>query len=396
MLAKYATITDVGRIREKNEDNFYAPNIAVKKRQDHYETPEQGITLSKARLFGVFDGMGGYSFGEVASEIAAAEAERSAARIREQDPEQFMADICDKSNDKVCKEMRNTGNRMGTTASMVHVHNNVCTLCNIGDSPIFLFRDGEIKQISKEHTEREMYEKITGKKTDRQKKFKLTQNIGIFPEELQIEPYFTSFEILEGDYILLCSDGLTDMVSVEDISSIISDGKSPETIVSGCVKTALENGGKDNVTVVCIHFEKEKATMPAWLVPAIASVCIALIAVLALLLISRNARENSGNESVETFTQTTSESSTEQTDAETSDREETTESNTQSTSEPTETTHPAATTKPSTTSKPGGTSEPTEPTPAATTATTEAPEPVTQEPTNETEPPVVTQPKTDG
>ena len=84
------------------------------------------------------------------------------------------------------------------------------------------------------------------------KKTPLTQHLGINPEDFLIEPYIAKGELKAGDVYLLCSDGLTDMLSNLEIDEILSAGASPEEDVRRLVDAALEKGGKDNVTaIVC-------------------------------------------------------------------------------------------------------------------------------------------------
>ena len=142
---------------------------------------------------------------------------------------------------------------MGTTAAMLLFDKRKYTLCNVGDSPIFRFRAGRLEEIHQEHTERATYESVTGKPAPAGKKFRLTQNIGMFPEEITIEPYCAEGDLNIGDIYLICSDGITDMVPPAKMMEILLANKTTEAIAQSLEEEALAAGGKDNATVVCIR-----------------------------------------------------------------------------------------------------------------------------------------------
>ena len=116
-----------------------------------------------------------------------------------------------------------------------------------------MMRGGKLEQLSVDHTiVQQMVDSGALTKEEaknHRKRHILSQNIGLFPDELIIEPYFTEPIVLKsGDIFLLCSDGLTDMVSDDAIRTILANNEDAE----GLVAAALEKGGRDNVTVVVI------------------------------------------------------------------------------------------------------------------------------------------------
>lgn len=241
-----------GLTRDKNEDNYLFWGATLESLTNPSRLNGNAI-LDHPVLFGVFDGMGGISAGEIASSISAytAKAVFSTVHERAANYEDVMLDICNKSNDAICKEMKNTvKKRMGSTASMLCFLKNEFVLCNIGDSPIFILRNARLIEISKEHTEKENYERVYGISPE-QKKYKLTQHLGIFPEEMIIEPNIVPGQIKENDRFLICSDGLTDMVSKAEIESVLCEGLSTSETAQKLQQLALNNGGKDNITIIC-------------------------------------------------------------------------------------------------------------------------------------------------
>ena len=147
---------------------------------------------------------------------------------------------------------------MGTTAAMLYIKNNIYTVCNIGDSPIFLLRDGELKTLSVEHTEKASYEAIFKKKAEPGRKFPLTQCLGGDMDDMLIEPHVLQGELMENDIFLLCSDGISDLITETELQDILSCGEELPLIASELEKRALAKGGKDNLTALCVQILPEQ------------------------------------------------------------------------------------------------------------------------------------------
>lgn len=251
-----SVVSHPGKCRSKNEDNFCFNGKTLKASATPWPLRASGRTGSV--FFGIFDGMGGIKAGERASAIAA-EIARTALGCLTSDTayDVFLLDICKQANAFTCDEMiKVVKQRMGTTASMLLFSEDQYVLCNIGDSPIYLFRENELRPIFHEHTEKENYLRLHGADAvPPKKKFKLTQYIGIFPEEMEIEPYVAIDKIESGDRFLITSDGLTDMVAEDIIAQVLEKRMSPAKTVKTLLQLALDNGGKDNTTIICIDIE---------------------------------------------------------------------------------------------------------------------------------------------
>lgn len=252
-----AAICSKGKIRHNNEDNLIFQMQILEEEHDEIigEWKHSPISTITPVLYGVFDGMGGHSKGEYASYVTANVAKE---KIEKADPysqliEEILVDICMTSNDIVCKKKEEEKIIVGTTASMICFFQDSVYSCNLGDSPIYRFRDGELKEFYKEHTERRFREMIFGKESVKGKKFPLTQHVGINPEEMRIVPYLMNEELKRGDIYLVCSDGLTDMVSEEEISNIIAEDTDKISKIHKLENRAMENGGKDNITIVYVE-----------------------------------------------------------------------------------------------------------------------------------------------
>lgn len=244
------SICHLGKVREKNQDNYYCNGVMPDTENSNFRYGGS-LEASEPLLFGVFDGMGGHLHGERASLFAVQTCDALFSKYRGGNPFGIMNEICTTANKMICDEMENVvKGRMGSTASMVLFEQGGMYVCDLGDSPIFLIHGGDIRQISYEHTERHNYEQIFGDNYDKNKKFRLTQHLGIFPNEMVLSPYNKREPFEVGDRFLICSDGVTDMISKQEIAEIISSKKTVDKAAELLLKTALDNGGRDNITII--------------------------------------------------------------------------------------------------------------------------------------------------
>ena len=199
-------------------------------------------------LFGVFDGMGGEEQGEVAALIAA----KCASKLYIGNQSSVdLVEFCKQANKKICDyATKNNIVSMGTTAALLLFSEKDIFLCNIGDSKIFRYSNGELEQISVDHYAVAAH----GLKPP------LSQNLGIPAAEMIIEPYVAKGKYNSGDIYLICSDGLTDMVSNEIISEVLKKHEF-EPAASKLLELALENGGKDNITLILCKVERKPITL---------------------------------------------------------------------------------------------------------------------------------------
>lgn len=242
----YCCVSHIGNVRSMNQDNFICDGRYMDTNDTGITFPLCGTKLSyDMSIFGIFDGMGGEECGEVASYIGA----KNACDIKiGKDATADLAQFCHKANHDICDYATlNEVSAMGTTAAILVFTDKEIALCNIGDSKIFRLCDGTLEQISKDHVAVSAF----GVKPP------LSQNLGIPPDELVIDPYLARGTYHDGDVYLICSDGLTDMVTTEEISAVLKEGcirKGVETLLS----KALENGGKDNITIILLEIQRKK------------------------------------------------------------------------------------------------------------------------------------------
>lgn len=228
-----------------NQDNFICDGRYMELDGSVVEFPLQGVKLTKEpSVFGIFDGMGGEERGEVASYIAAKDA---AALEAGKNTALELSQFCEKANADICRyAAENQISSMGTTAAVIVFTKQEITICNIGDSKILRFCGGELEQISQDHVTAAAF----GIKPP------LSQNLGIPPEELSIAPYLAQGSYNHNDVYLICSDGLTDMVALEDIKRTLNS-KPLEEAGKELLEKALGNGGRDNITIILCKVKRE-------------------------------------------------------------------------------------------------------------------------------------------
>lgn len=238
-----AYICDKGKVRIKNQDNLYFHGRILKLlHKKTYFGFLKKTSIKRAVCFGIFDGMGGEQYGEIASYLAAESLkykmmENKAGRI----PGDILLDMCHKANEIIFKKTSELAvNRMGTTAAIIYLQYDRVWICNVGDSRVYRLRRGVFSQLSFDHVSKEE----TGRKLG------LTQHLGMNPEEITFFPYIMDDTVERGDKYLICSDGLTDMVTEEEIKIIMEKDLSPLRCSRLLQKEALNNGGKDNITII--------------------------------------------------------------------------------------------------------------------------------------------------
>lgn len=209
------------------------------------ELPLYSQTIKDTPLvFGIFDGMGGEECGEIASLIAAKKAvDYFRAKNIATEAERY----CVEANKELCNYMKeNLIRSMGTTVAMLIFSKKEITLCNIGDSKVFHFFNSRVEQLSQDHLGIAAY----GSKPP------LDQYLGIPHEELILAPHIKTYSYGDGDVFILCSDGLSDMLTTEDMAEILIS-TAFENVAEKLLKCALERGGKDNITVILCKIEKK-------------------------------------------------------------------------------------------------------------------------------------------
>jgi serine/threonine protein phosphatase PrpC len=237
-VADSAGVTDPGRKRRRNEDSFVI------------EPP----------LFAVADGMGGAQAGEVASRLAAA-AFREFHEADELDSEQRVAAIIQEANRRIYERASSDAQAsgMGTTITAALVDSDRLAIGHVGDSRAYRLRAGVLEQLTDDHSlvaDLVRSGRLTPEEADTHpQRSVITRALGT-DSEVDVDTF--SVEVEPGDVFLLCSDGLTSMVSDEEIHDLVAGASSLEQAAKSLVKAANRAGGEDNVTVVLFALGGEK------------------------------------------------------------------------------------------------------------------------------------------
>ena len=238
----------IGKIRKNNEDNFFFDGKCLEEINKGLKHPAwMEEKLKNGFCVAVFDGMGGENFGELASYAAARQMQVTERSLKDfLIPEKkYLEQLTRQLNDAVVREQQKMcTDKMGSTMVCLYLSGRYAYVCNVGDSRAYRLRDGEFLQLSCDHVE-----KRPGRD---QKKAALTQHLGFGSEEIEIEPYIAKGELKKGDTYLLCSDGLSDMLTNFEITDMMMRCEDAEDCVQKLIDAALRHGGRDNITaIVC-------------------------------------------------------------------------------------------------------------------------------------------------
>jgi PPM family protein phosphatase len=228
-IVEKASLTDVGRQRQGNEDSY----------------------LEQSPLFAVADGMGGARAGEVASKIAVEMLAGSAPA--DGSPERHLAEVTKEANRQIYEKAQADSDLagMGTTLTAALVTGREVAIGHVGDSRLYRFRDGELERLTQDHSLVEEFVrqgKLTPEEAENHpQRSIITRALGPEPD-VEVETYTHAGRA--GDVYLLCSDGLTGMVPEPRIAEIIAESASLDEAARRLIEEANANGGKDNITAV--------------------------------------------------------------------------------------------------------------------------------------------------
>jgi serine/threonine protein phosphatase PrpC len=233
--AETALRTDTGRQRRDNEDNAFA----------------------RAPVFVVADGMGGAQAGEVASKIAIETFEQGLPDAGSS--EERLAERVREANHQIHELSRTDRERagMGTTLTAAYVDDASVAIAHVGDSRAYLFRDGSLERLTQDHSlveELVRQQKLTPEQAaGHPQRSIITRALG---PEANVEVDTWTYPVRAGDILLLCSDGLTTMISEDRVAEILREANSLKGSADALIDAANEAGGRDNITVVLFRLEE--------------------------------------------------------------------------------------------------------------------------------------------
>lgn len=245
-----AAKTDLGRVRENNED-----------KHEFFITEDQGQLARRGLVFVVCDGMGGHEAGQIASELATKTFLDVYLNHPSSQPEPALRDAVKAANRYVYEVSQTVPGRrgMGTTLSALALIQDRAHVVQVGDSRVYRLREGVLECLTRDHT---WVEEVVAagmmprEEAERhQYRHMLTRAIGT---EAEVTPELFEFELQAGDLFLLCSDGLLHHVPDPDIERTLIE-KAPAAATWELVNMALRDGGSDNCTVVVVRVDALEA-----------------------------------------------------------------------------------------------------------------------------------------
>ena len=262
-------LTHPGKVRETNEDQFLIAVLLKALQVECTSLPQPKFQHSSDRsyLFVVADGMGGHAGGEKASALAVDSVESfiletfkwfTGCKGKEQD--QVLTDFqsaLGHANARVLAEAENHPelHGMGTTLTLAYSLNDELFVAHVGDSRCYLCRQGILYRLTRDHTLVEEMVRHGALPPDQAAQHHwrhvITNAVGGGSAEVKVEVHKVPLE--DGDCLLLCSDGLTEMLREEEINQILQTEAEPEAACRRLVMRANEAGGKDNITVIVAH-----------------------------------------------------------------------------------------------------------------------------------------------
>jgi protein phosphatase len=263
---KFGARTDVGKVRPNNEDQYLVARLCKSLQVLHSSLPEDGgssIADAEGYLMLVADGMGGHAGGEHASAFVVREAKKhvlETARwfFRLDDPDdglrmRSLTEALERLDRALLEEASANPALagMGTTLTAASSVGADLFVVHIGDSRAYLYRDGRLQQLTTDHT---LMQKLVEKGLIRREEARVhplrnvvTNTIGGAPG---VKAEVQKLRLLDGDRVLLCSDGLTGPVTDDEIGELLGRHPKPADASRALVDAALERGGADNCTVI--------------------------------------------------------------------------------------------------------------------------------------------------
>jgi PPM family protein phosphatase len=235
--------TDVGRARNNNEDAF--------------------LMLPERHIYIVSDGMGGHNAGEVASSQAVTAVEKyldgkDLSMMTQDEIRDHMLGAIAAAHNTVLDMSRTNPeySKMGCTLVVSYLHNSILHISHVGDSRVYVISGEEINQATTDHSvvgELVQMGKMTKEEARKSSmKNQLTQAVGL---PYYHDPAYSKIELAKGIVVLLCTDGLWDMLSDEEIHSVVTEKGTAEDIGKRLIQRANDAGGADNITVIVIKTE---------------------------------------------------------------------------------------------------------------------------------------------
>lgn len=263
IMIEACAVNHKGLVRSNNEDNYYlAGSYIAKDKLDQPSTLTKLLTDEYPVIAAVCDGVGGAQAGEVAAYTVVSALNAVMSGFDQiHDTERITKEMRRVSRRVDRLRMQSNSDSMGATIVMACIRRGKLLITNVGDSRAYLLRGDELTQLSEDHSEvqRMVNMGIITKEEMRTnpRRHIITQYMGLPEIELLIEPsYSDTIELQPGDRVLLCSDGVTDMVEDDVIARILTSVPGCEQAAQALVDAALQCGGRDNTTALLLQVQQ--------------------------------------------------------------------------------------------------------------------------------------------
>ena len=264
-------VTDKGKVRTTNEDQFLVAELtkAMRVWQTSLPEPKLQVGEERAHLFLVADGMGGQLAGERASALAVAAIEQFMLNSfrwffgsGSPDEQRVLAQFQSAIRHADARILEETAahpelSGMGTTVTMAfHLGAQLCVI-HVGDSRAYLYRDHELHQLTEDHTLVADMVRSGALRRDQVAEHQLRHTITnvVGGPELGVNVEARALEVRDGDRLLLCSDGLTEMVTNDAIAATLDAEPTPEAAAKKLLAQANDGEASDNITLIVVRFE---------------------------------------------------------------------------------------------------------------------------------------------
>ncbi|MEE4603829.1 MAG: protein phosphatase 2C domain-containing protein [Desulfobacteraceae bacterium] len=253
---RYATVSDIGLKRTKNEDAYI-----IEENDDNSRQLDYG-----GMLFAVADGIGGHACGEVASMMACRGMSGFLDKINTK-PQVLLRYLVNRFHAiddqiRVCSTQNKNCAHMGTTLSTIVITGRTALIAHVGDSRIYRMRNGRLTLLTTDHTfvQEMIDEGELSSEAAATHPFRNMLTLVIGTQEPLERVDARVFDLAAGDRFILSSDGLHDAVAFEEIKKILGDHNNPSDVAHQLLSLALDRGGRDNITIIVIY-------LPASVVP---------------------------------------------------------------------------------------------------------------------------------
>ena len=257
IVLQLAVISHIGCVRGNNEDNFYVNGDLMEAGEVNQGARFRTVSSRDHHLLCICDGMGGLEGGERASGLAVKRIGTLDKPASIQELSVHIDAFAREVSDAIRKDAQKSGDQVkeGTTLAMAYLSGETMHTANVGDSRVYVLRNGVLNQVSKDHTQ--LYQRMLAGQLTREQVRKhpdsnrIDHYLGMPEDRISNDfVYHYNCSLCNSDRVFLCSDGISDLIPDAKMEEILRNNASPMDAALQMTEEALEMGGKDNATVI--------------------------------------------------------------------------------------------------------------------------------------------------